>query len=801
VLGTCVALSPCLIGAILLTAGALLLRWSIPHAQRCCRWFFIGLLLAHLHVLWQAQALPLEHVVHLLSAQPAHPMTVEGTLERAVEAHGDRQRVYLRLQRLQEQQDWRPVTGLVRLNVYATDLPFLPGDVVRVTRLRLHPVHGFFNPGSLDIQGFLHQQGIYALGGVSDPARLSLQQRPAGFVPARMIEHWRRFLHTRVSAYLPPPYDAIFLAMVLGHRGKLTAPVEDSFRKSGTTHLLVASGLNVGFIAAVFLFGWRTLLRPVRSWLPRAWLPGWRPTPVAILLSLPTVVLYCSVVGWEVPTTRAALMVGSYMLALALGRQRDLLYTLILAAALILLVEPTAIFSLSFQLSFGAVAGILLAARHLPSPWSAPSPMRRWGRRLRAYVVTSSAAYLSTLPILAGAFHTLPTFGIPANLLLVPPAGALVPAGVLALGAVVLWPALGTLVFMPFAWLLTWMLAITERFASLPGAQLHLAAPSVPMLIGYYGLLGSLLCWPWPRWRRRFIGGCVVLLLAGVGWQYLGTRVQQLHVTFLDVGSGDSIFVQVPGNHYLLIDGGGTHDGRFDIGAQVVAPVLWDRYVRRLDFMAMTHPQTDHARGLASLIGLFPPRHLLTNGTPLTANYLRELVVTGNRLGTQQHTALDGPHDWHWERLHLTVLAPPSTTEQQHTLWTPPTENDRSLVLRLQYGATRILLTGDIQHATERWLLAHRPDLHADILQVPHHGSRTSTLPAFVQRVAPQVGIISLGAGNSYGHPHPRVLQVLAQQQIQVFRTDQHGAITITSDGTQYRVVPFRPYRPPLPTR
>ncbi|HEY7495590.1 MAG TPA: DNA internalization-related competence protein ComEC/Rec2, partial [Candidatus Tectomicrobia bacterium] len=521
----------------------------------------------------------------------------------------------------------------------------------------------------------------------------------------------------------------------------------------------------------------------------------------AVLLSLPTVLLYCSVVGWQVPTTRAALMVGSYMLALALGRQRDLLYTLILAAALILLVEPTAIFSISFQLSFGAVAGILLAARHLPAPCHALSPMRRCGRRLHMYVVTSSAAYLSTLPILAGAFHTLPTFGIPANLLLVPLAGALVPAGVLALGAVVLWPSLGPLVFMPFAWLLAQMLAMTEKFASLPGAQLHLAAPSGPILIGYYGLLGGLLCWPWQRRRCPFIGCCVVLLLAGVGWQYLGTRVQQLRVTFLDVGSGDSIFVQVPGNHYLLIDGGGTHDGRFDIGAQVVAPVLWDRYVRRLDFMAMTHPQTDHARGLASLIRLFPTTHMMTNGTPLTVNYLRDLAVTGSRWGTQQHTALDGPRDWHWERLHLTVLAPPSLAEQQHTRWTPPTENDRSLVLRLQYGATRILLTGDIQHATERWLLAHRHDLHADILQVPHHGSRTSTLPAFVQRVAPQVGIISLGAGNAYGHPHPRVLQVLAQQQVQMFRTDYHGAITITSDGTQYRVVPFRPYRPPLPTR
>jgi competence protein ComEC len=117
----------------------------------------------------------------------------------------------------------------------------------------------------------------------------------------------------------------------------------------------------------------------------------------------------------------------------------------------------------------------------------------------------------------------------------------------------------------------------------------------------------------------------------------------------------------------------------------------------------------------------------------------------------------------------------------------------------LQYGAFRILLTGDIQHATERWLLTQDIDLQADILQVPHHGSRTSTSPAFVQRVQPQVGIISAGAGNPYGHPHARVLDVLEKQHVRVFRTDRHGAVTIISDGSSYRIRPFRAEPSPLP--
>jgi competence protein ComEC len=490
-------------------------------------------------------------------------------------------------------------------------------------------------------------------------------------------------------------------------------------------------------------------------------------------------------------------MVSSYLLALAVDRAHDAKYAMALAAALILLLEPAAVADVSFQLSFVAVASLLLVSRRTVPPESPPSGVRRWRQRLQGYVLVNSAAYLGTLPIVASIFHSLPMFGILANVLLVPLAGVLTPAGVVALGVLVLWPSLAPLVFAALAPLLAWTVRLTAAIASLPGAQIYLAAPSVLMLVGYYGLLGSLLFWPRARWRLQCAGLCAGLVLTGIGWQYVEARAQQLRVTFLDVGTGDAIVVQVPGNHHLLIDGGGTYDGRFDVGARVVAPFLWERYVRRFELLALTHTHPNHARGLVSVLRLFPTRHLLTNGTPMTTDYLRDLLAAGTRWGTQHHTVLEGPRHWQWERLQLTVLAPPGPAEQPHSAWSPPTENDRSLVLRLQYGSVRLLLTGDIEHTTERWLLTHRADVRADILQVPPHGSRTSTLPAFVERVQPQVGIISVGAGNPYGHPHPQVLHVLAQQQVKIWRTDQHGAITVSSDGTRYQVRPFRPHRPP----
>ena len=209
------------------------------------------------------------------------------------------------------------------------------------------------------------------------------------------------------------------------------------------------------------------------------------------------------------------------------------------------------------------------------------------------------------------------------------------------------------------------------------------------------------------------------------------------------------------------------------------------------------HP--DHARGLVSILRLFPAQHLLTNGSAVTSDYVRDLLLAGQRWGTRHHTAQEGPRQWQWGRLQVTVLAPPDSAAERHAAWAPRNENDRSLVLRLQYGAVRLLLTGDIEQASERWLLAQGVDVRADILKVGHHGSKTSTSLAFVRQVQPRVGIISTGADNPYGHPHPQVLDVLAQQGIEVWRTDEHGAITITSDGTGYQIRAMRPYRPTLP--
>ena len=786
--------APLLVGLLAAMGLGLVPRWPCVAAQRCCRAAFLGLLLTSLHLAWQGLPLPPEHVSHELSDRPER-WHVEGIVDRAVVPRGDRQLVYLRLHRLQRQgQPWEAVSGRIRVNVHADGLPYLPGDVIRVDRLRLHRPRTAGNPGAFDFRSLMQRRGIHAVGGVTNPDRLRLLRRADGYGLAHALERWRLHLRAAVSSLLPTPYDAVFLAIVLGHKGSLPVDIQTNFRAAGVAHLLVVSGLHVGFIAAATLFGWRQLLRTVRSRLPRAWLPGWRPTPLAAMLSLPLVLLYCSMVGWRVPTLRAALMVGSYLLALCIERRSDARYALVLAAVLIVLADPWAFADVGFRLSFAAVAAILLATAAILKPYpSAPSKGQRLLRYPLTYVTASVAAYLGTLPILMQAFHTGPTFGILTNLLLLPLAGLVVPAGMLALGLLVLWPSAAPVVFSVLAYPISWLVDLAELVAGQPNAQFHLASPSALVIAAYYGALASLvLGGRWPK-RLTYAGVCALVMLFGAGWQMLESRSDRLRVTFLDVGTGDAILVQAPGNRNLLIDGGGTYDGRFDVGARVVAPVLWDRHVRRFDLVALTHSHPNHARGLVSVLRLFPAEHLLTNGSPMRYDYLRDILAAGERWNTQHHTAPSGRREWRWGDLRLTVLSPPSTAAQARLPWNPKSENDRSLVLLLQYGEVRILLTGDIQHPTEHWLVAHHDDLHADVMQVPHHGSKTSTLPDFVRHVQPRDGIISLGAGNPYGHPHPHVLNTLEEQQVRVWRTDVHGAVTVSTDGSTYEILTHYP--------
>lgn len=295
-----------------------------------------------------------------------------------------------------------------------------------------------------------------------------------------------------------------------------------------------------------------------------------------------------------------------------------------------------------------------------------------------------------------------------------------------------------------------------------------------------------------------FVAAVCVLLGLG-GWLLARPRrpdAGKLRVTVLDVGQGDSIFVQTPSGRTLLIDGGGSNDearaDQTDIGERVLLPFLRYQGVNRLDIMVLTHPHGDHVGGLPAVLREVPVGVVLDGTrlpypTPAYSAFLAQIktrhipyqhAVRGMRLNLGDGTTAD-------------VLNPPAQDFPYGTNPDNATVNNYSAVLRVTYGRTHVLLDGDAQLEAEESMLSAYPDLTADVLKCGHHGAGNATGDDWLARVRPRYAVISCGLRNSFGHPHPDTLARLAAHSVQTFRTDKNGAITFVSDGKTVTVQPF----------
>ena len=294
-----------------------------------------------------------------------------------------------------------------------------------------------------------------------------------------------------------------------------------------------------------------------------------------------------------------------------------------------------------------------------------------------------------------------------------------------------------------------------EYAAALPFSQWTLSPPlwvvviaiiSTALLLMPRGLPG--------RWAS--IPGLMVLLL----WQPAGLKQGELKVTALDVGQGLSLLVKTR-DHQLLFDGGAAYASGFDIGERIVLPELQALNINRLDKIIASHGDNDHRGGLPAVLAKIPTAEVLAGGRNVPLWQLNQRACTAGQ-------------QWRWDGVQFETLWP--VAEAYTADWS---ENDLSCVLLISTAQHSLLLTGDIEFRTEQALLSRYPQLRADILQVPHHGSRSSSHKAFTEQLAPAIALISAGSNNRFRHPHPRVLGRYAELESELFRSDQHGALTL----------------------
>jgi competence protein ComEC len=649
--------------------------------------------------------LPADHLVHL--ALPA-VARVEGRLvSDPVRFARGRQRLVLDVDRV----DGTARSGLLQLTVYGTAPQVAEGQRI-AARARLRAASGFRNPGGFDYAAFLEREGVHVVASASG-ADVDVQDGER-----RWHARVRHRTIASIEAALPEVSGALLTGLLLGSRGELPPEILDGFRRAGVYHVLAVSGFNVALVASSVFTG--ALLATASRRL-------------AAVAAIVSVVGFASVVGPEPSVLRAVVMAVLVLAALLLERDASVLNSLALAAIAILAVRPGDLPDPGFQLSFAATAGIVLA------------PLPR--ATIAGAIGVSLAAQLAVLPIALVHFNQVSWIGVVANLGVVPLAGV---ATILGLAAACTAPLAATLASWLFdaLWpVLLAMRAIVHVAAAVPGALVHLPAPHWTGVVTYLSALGLML-WTWhARARlpgRLLLGGfaagvsLLALSVAIEAWPIVRSAGDRLRVTVLDVGQGDAIVVETPDRRTIVIDAGAGGGGRFDVGERVIAPYLWNRGIRSIDTMVVTHGHVDHAGGIPSLRRLFSVREALVGGSAVR---------------------------------HIGPVAVSWLTGREQPF------------IRLEYGLATFLFASDGDRTDELALLAGHPDIRATVLKVGHHGSAEASSADFLAAARPTVAVISVGDRNAHGHPGPETLARLRAVGAQVYRTDRDGAVILDTDG------------------
>jgi competence protein ComEC len=704
-------------------------------------------------------------------------------------------------------------------------LPHLEyGNLVEVEARVRKPVN-FGNAGAFDFAGFLARQALYWTASARGGEKVKVLPGRCG---TRWLKAWfdaRKWALQRVERlFQGDPYTiAMMSGMLLGDAAAIERSWTEDFRRTGTYHTLVISGLHITVLAGALLTVMRFCFVPQGVRLVIAAAAAWG---------------YALLTGMQIPVARSAAGFTLFLLASFCFRRGRVLNLLAAVALVFLIADPDQVADASFQLSFLAVAAIGALAAPLMERTSAPVrtalrgiaepgrdaalPVNIAALRVELRLLAETAALCLRVPFsgalrsLSGAinllvyayelvlvsaavqlalvlpsvayFHRLSLTSLTANAFAVPALSAAVPFGFVSILTGWRFPAAIA------SWLLEASRAVVQWHARLEPSWRIPDLPEPFQAAIAAALIAACGATYFAVRRHKLVVLAAIAVVAGA-YIYPFSPARHpglLELTSIDVGQGDSHLVVAPSGATLLVDGGGIpafdpkYKPKLEIGEDVVSPYLWTRRLKQIDAIALTHAHDDHARGLIAILENFRPKELWTGSQPASGVWL-ELREKARTLGVRV-IARHAGEEWDWGGTSVRVLAPSTGSPSGR-----PAHNNDSLVLKLTYGKHSFLLTGDIERKVEDELVVSGALTHVDVLKVAHHGSRTSTTPGLVDMLRPAFAIVSAGRYNSYRHPHPDVMERLDAAHTRVLRTDRSGAITFTSDGKRIFVETQQP--------
>jgi competence protein ComEC len=624
------------------------------------------------------------------------------------------------------------------------DVPDLHAGERWSLTLRLKRPHGTVNPHGFDVEAWLLENELRATGFV----RAGDNDRRLDAFAGRTGDHVQRAreaIRDRIFAALDGrPYAGVIAALAIGDERAIPEEQWRVFNRTGVGHLISISGLHVTFFAAlvgaVVFWVWRRSHRLTLA------LPARKAAAIAGVLAA---FAYVLLAGFQVPAQRTLYMLGVAAAGLWLGRPGTASIVWLWALAVVLILDPWAGLTPGFWLSFGAVGLLLYTGVGRVG----------WPSSLSAAARAQWAITLGLVPLMLMLFQQISIVSPLANAVAIPTVTFVVVPLTLA-SIVVPWDGLLIVAHQVFSWLA----ALLETLSASPSAvwQQH-APPAWTVACGVVGVLWLL--------APRGVPGRIV----GLAWLAPLFVVVPLlppegafRLTVLDVGQGLAVLVQTHA-HALLYDTGPRFNENANAGNRIIAPVLRANAVARLDGMIVTHQDVDHSGGALSLmetvpVGWFasslPEDHAIVRASR-EENRGAERCLAGRR--------------WTWDGVEFELLHPARESYLNPKL----KANDLSCVLKVSARSGSALLTGDIEARTEADLVRREgANLRADVLVVPHHGSRTSSTPAFIAAVAPRVAVFTPGYRNRFGHPRPEIVARYTSGGIETHRTDYEGALT-----------------------
>ena len=782
-----------------------------------------------------------EDHIDALCIQPyarGQEVRVTGHVMRDGVLHGARQSVDLEIEQIEEVGEAKQITAGLRINIYtreryreddddpdpATAARFTVGQRVRFP-VKLREPRAFRNPGAWDYPAYLHTQGVVALGSVRND-RIEL-------LPGNSASRWqlwqsraRRSIVAKIHSMWPHEQAGLMDAMLIGERSALGHETQVEWQRTGVYHILVVSGMNVGILAFVVF----ALLRRFRSG-----------DLLATILTVALACAYAYLADLGAPVVRSVVTLSIYLISRLLYREHAALNA-IGAAALLMVIDPTALFDPSFQLTFLcvlAIAGIaapLLERTVIPYKsalaqlhtlaWDITLPPKAtqfrvelrmivtrvarllaFGRKPGRYAYKIATAVVTGIPkfffsawelIVVSAvmqfalalpmvvyFHRVTVLGLPANMAAVPLTGVLMATAALALALSYVWIPIALLPAKVAGWSLAIMMWSVRVLGGLRLANLRVPQPALLLAL----LCASAFALAMITARRQRIiavAGMAVLALSAIALvlfpRHPDIQRGTLEVTSLDVGQAESTFLVTPEGKTILVDAGGSlgpFQSEFDFGEEVVSPYLWARGFSHLDVLALSHAHSDHLGGMRSMIANFGPREFWV-GPNADVRELRDVLAFARERGVRV-VQRHGGDEWDFGGTHIKAVSPPPDWQPQAKV-----KNNDSLVLKISYGGQSVLLTGDEEKQMEPAMQVQ--NVGADLIKIAHNGSKTSSTPEFLRAVHPQYAFISVGARNTFGHPRHEVLERLAAMHVKTYRTDTMGATSFYLDGKQVAV-------------